>query len=274
MSQSIPVAIPQIQPGTFALPEASGLEAAFDRHLAKAQALSSDRLQRNRGDALLARHNLLIGLRNLREMRGVLETLWHPDRVEALFADGDLADGMVFAYRRADGIVSEQKTLRQNIARSFVVRDQLLSALETAAKFDIVPMERVTAIRAGTGALDTALDVVNAVAVFREFNGPLTNKTPVTFELLDEAQKLGNELVGLVTPTNAVGKATGNDPLADARAEADDLARRFWTLVFLKHGEARMAAREIAGNGFGRLVPPLQAAIKAAAATTPAAAAT
>lgn len=272
MSQPIPVVIPQIPSGTFTLPEPAGMEAAFNRHLASALALSPEVLSRSVGDAVIARHNLLVGLQNLSGKAELLKTLWHPDRVDALFANADITDGAVFAQRRAEGIAAEQKTIRADIAHSYVLRDLLLSPLETAAKFKLIPEERVTAIRAGSGGLDTALDMISAVAVYREFDKALANKTPMTFELLDEAQKLGNKLVAQITPTKAIGKATGNDPLADARAEADDLARRFWTLVFLKHGEARMAAREIAGNGFGRLVPPLQAAIKATAATTPAAA--
>lgn len=266
MSQSIPLAIPVIDTAVSpTLPEPAGLEAAFNRHRAAALAQPADALSRSRGDAVLARHNLLIGLTNLSGYRALLEQRWRRDRVAALFDGADVTDGAVFAQRRAEGIAAEQKTLTTDIARSYVVRDLLLSPLETAAKFGLVPAERVTAIRVGKGSLDTALDIVSAVAVYREFDKALANKTPVTFELLDEAQKLGNKLVAQITPTKAIGKTTGNDPLADARAEADDLARRFWTLVFLKHGEARMAAREIAGNGFGRLVPALQAAIKAAA---------
>lgn len=274
MSQSIPVVIPQIQSGPFTLPEPAGLEAAFNRHKPSALALPAEALSRSVGDAVIARHNLLIGLSNLRGHRELLEQRWLPARVAALFADVDITDGAVFAQRRAEGIAAEQKTIRADIAHSYVLRDLLLSPLETAAKFNLIPEERVTAIRAGSGGLDTALDVISAVAVYREFDKALANKTPMTFELLDEAQKLGNKLVAQITPTKAIGKTTGNDPLADARAEADDLARRFWTLVASKHAEARMAAREIAGNGHGRLVPPLQAAIKAAAATAPAAATT
>lgn len=260
-------------PDSFDLPEPAGLEAAFGKHMARALALSTERLSRSRGDAVRARHNLLIGLNNLRPHRYTLEQRWHPDRVAALFADEDVADAAVFAQRRAEGIAAMEKVLRHEIARSYVTRDLLLSALEVAAKFGLVPEARVGALRSGTGALDTAFDNVGAVAVFREFQDVLAGKTPVTPALLEEALTLGNSLQARITPKNQA--PVPGEPTVDPRDEAFDLALRLWTLVADKHSEARMAGREVFGNRFGTLVPPLQAntapAKKKVEAATPAA---
>ena len=248
---------------TFALPEPSGLEAAFNEFRELAWSLSKDRLSRSRGKALVARGNLLTSIENLRPHRALLEERWNKARVDRLFSGLGVADGLVFAERRAEGIEASEKTLRADIARSYVTRDLLISTLELMAKFGLLPAERVAALRSGTGPLDTALDNIGAVAVFREFEKKLAGKTPVTLALLEEAQTLGNSLQARITPEDQQATPSQEEP--DPRAEAFELALRFWTLVAGKHAEARMAGREIWGNAFHLHVPALQAEEETAA---------
>lgn len=170
-----------------------------------------------------------------------------------------MADAAVFAAQRAEGFEKEQSRLAEDIARSFIVRDQGLSALEAAVKFGLVPEARVSAIRAGTGPLDTAFDLVNVVALCREFENALQNKTPFTTEWLADAQSLGNSLQERITPKGQKGEEAAND----ARDEAIEIALRFWTLVSEKHAEARLAGREIWGDAVSRHLPALQAKVRA-----------
>lgn len=238
------------------LPDEIGVESSFNAHRPKALLYPAEKLPRGRGDSIRARHNLYEGLRALDPFRAELEKKWNRERVAALFADADVADGLVFASQRVQRIDAAEKTLRDDMSRAYVVRDLLLSALECAAKFDLIPTTVVQALRAGTGALDAALDLIGAVAVYREHAKALAGKTPVTPELLDVAQTLGNSLQARITPT---GQKPAASKELDAKDAAIELELRFYALVADKHHEARQAGREIWGRAMPDHVPALQA---------------
>lgn len=238
------------------LPNEIGLESSFNTHRQTALQYPAEKLPRSRGDAIRARHNLYVGLRAIEPFRAELEKMWNPRRVAQLFADADVADGLVFASHRVQRIDAAEKTLRDDTSRAYVVRDLMLTALECAAKFDIIPTTAVLALRAGSGAMDASLDLIGAVAVFREHASALDGKTPVTPELLEKAQSLGNSLQARITPK---GQKPVGTKEADEKDAAVDLELRFYALVADKHHEARAAGREIWGRAMSAHVPALQA---------------
>lgn len=245
------------------LPKDIELKAAFNKYRDKALALSVEELPRGRGEAVRARHNLYAGLQALAPHRKTLEKRWLPARVEALFATGDVADGLVFAALEAERADEAEKTLSTDIADAYVNRDLILSSLETAAKFGLIPWNGIEAIRAGKGALDAALDLVAGVAEYRKHEEKLLNKTPITPAFLRKAERLGNDLVKRVTPK---GQSSIQAPIVDPKTEANDLALRFYALVAALHKEARLAANEIWGTSASIAhVPALQSVAKKSA---------
>lgn len=64
----------------------------------------------------------------------------------------------------------------------------LLSALETAMKFDLIPSNGVEANRAGSRPLDASLDLVAGVVEYRKHARKRLNKTPITPEFLSDAE--------------------------------------------------------------------------------------
>lgn len=238
------------------LPDEIGLSSSFHTHRPTAMNYPAEKLPRARGDAITARHNLYLALRAVEPFRALLEQRWNPRRVSALFADADVADALVFASQRVQRLDAAEKTFGRDMAQAYVLRDLLLTALECAVKFELVPAKPVQALRAGTGPLDAALDLVGAVDVYREHAQALRGKTPITAELLSEAQALGNDLQKRITPAGRKSDATKT---ADEKDAALDLELRFYALVADKHAEARQAGREIWGRAMGDHVPALQA---------------
>lgn len=246
------------------LPNDIGLKAAFVKNRDKALAYPQEKLPRGRGDSTRARHNIFQGLLALEPHRATLEKRWLPQRVEALFAAGDIANALVFAALEAERADQAEKTLVADIATAYEFRDQILSALETAVKFGLIPSKGIDAIRAGSGPLDASLDLIAGVTEYRKHAKKLVNKTPVTPEFLAAAEKLGNDLVPRITPK---GQTSLQPAVVDEKAQARDLALRFYALVADAHHEARLAGNEIWGNSASHAhVPALQAVAKKPAA--------
>lgn len=235
------------------LPNEIGLASAFHMHRPTAIQYPAEKLPRGPGVAIRARHNLYVALQALEPYRADLERKWNPRRVSALFADADVADGLVFASERVQRIDVAEKTLRDDVSRAYILRDLMLTTLECAAKFELIPTDVVQALRAGNGPMDVVSDLVGAVAEYREHVEALDGKTPITPELLEEAQVLGTSLQERVTPKPVASNGV------DAKDKALDIELRFYALVADKHHEARQAGREIWGRAVNFHIPALQA---------------
>lgn len=234
-----------------ATPEAMFQEAAFHALRPAAEALD-ERAVKIRGDAPLALDNFLTGLDNVLGRRDTLTESWPAARVEGLVLSRQSVLAAVFAASQADLADANSGALTRRTSEMYDLRDKLLSSVETAAKFGLVPAELVRKFREGQGSLDAAQDGVGLVAFFREHAAVLANKTPVTSALLDRTESLCNELV--VELKSSASKARVNT----AAKAAADLANRYWTLLVAAHVELRKAGSELWGDGKDAFVPLLQ----------------
>lgn len=113
------------------------------------------------------------------------------------------------------------------------LRELLLGAAELLSLFGLVSAERVADIRAGTGHLDTASDLIALHALFVEHWKRVDGKTPVTREQVERAGVLGTEMHELVASRKfaAPGEPAPDDP---QRVRA-----RAFTLLVRKYDECR-----------------------------------
>lgn len=105
-------------------------------------------------------------------------------------------------------------------------RELMLTYLEVVSHplLNLVPNERVRAIRAGKGKLDMARDFVSIPGVFNEFKTSLAGKHPFPEDKLERLGTLGTALVQQVRPGRAHGEAA-------KRSEESILRDQFAALV-------------------------------------------
>lgn len=91
------------------------------------------------------------------------------------------------------------------LAEGKPLRELSLSFFEIASHpiFKLVPAERVRAIRAGTGKVDSARDFVALAALFTEFEEALGGKHPFTDAMVARLAELGATLLQQVRPGGA-----------------------------------------------------------------------
>jgi hypothetical protein len=144
------------------------------------------------------------------------------------------------------------------------IRADLLLGAETLAHFGLVSRERVAAIRAGSGHLDTANDLVQLSALFGEIWDVARDHTPVIRPMVDRAAELGLKLHAVL------GSRRLDDPLAPAPDPRRTRERGFTLLVkaydactravvYLRwdHGDAELFAPSIyVKRRRGRVVTP------------------
>ncbi|MEO7331302.1 MAG: hypothetical protein ABI193_22190, partial [Minicystis sp.] len=89
-------------------------------------------------------------------------------------------------------------------------RELILTFLEVAAHplINLLPRERVAAVRAGKGKLDQAQDFVAIPGLFAEFAEALEGKNPFPPERLDLLATLGGTLVRHIRPGNAIAEVS------------------------------------------------------------------
>src|SRR5207248_90413 len=102
-----------------------------------------------------------------------------------------------------------------------------LQQLEILGALDIVPRERVAAIRSGKGPLDTARDAVAIAGMYTddEFAAAVANKHPFTPAQLRALADDGNWLVGQLNPKGA-GHAKPGNASPPSRTSVESSTRR------------------------------------------------
>jgi len=141
-------------------------------------------------------------------------------------------------------------------------RELMLSYLEVVSHplVGLVPRERVRAVRAGSGKLDTARDFVALPGLFTEFAAALQHKHPFPADKLELLGTLGSALVQEIKP----GRARGATPKRTAEATLRDqlahmVEERYDALEVL-------AAVAVGRRNAEALLPPLRSAVAAGAA--------
>jgi hypothetical protein len=136
-------------------------------------------------------------------------------------------------------------TLPEKQAEAAPLREGMLRSAETLAFYGLLPEERVAAIRAGTGWLDTGNDLSALSALYIEHWDAVEKHTAVTMAQVERAGVLGLELqtfFGMKRTDNGSGQSA---ELQLTRARALTKLVKVWSHVrrgvkFLRweHGDA------------------------------------
>ncbi len=128
---------------------------------------------------------------------------------EALDKLRDYALGALFAHLRS-APTHTQAEIQLLLEEARPLREKLLTIAEAVVPFGLFDGEIVASIRAGTGNIDTANDLIGLGALYRGNWSTVQNRVPVTMEMVDRAASLGPELLAAVGE-RTVGVATSGD---------------------------------------------------------------
>jgi hypothetical protein len=229
---------------------ADGSAEALAEFLAEAQAIPARDVRPFRGDAALAFHNVDAGLAAVAAREAELSALPAPFDVAAMRSLRKLALAVVYAAAQVDR--SSPGTTRKRIARASELRDLLLTNAVALMKSGVLPEPKVKKILAGKGTRDLAQDCVDLAQLFRDNAAALKGKTAVTKAQIDEAARVGNELIATLQPSRGKARVP-----AEVKS-AVDTRDRVWTLLWTRHKEQlRRAGMWLWIDDIDRHVPPL-----------------
>jgi len=137
----------------------------------------------------------------------------------------DYAFGAFYAHAVA-GPAPVDPRLASLLAEAAELRGRMLVTAETMVVFGMLDAARVAEIKAGSGHIDTAEDLVALSAMFKEHWSSLQGKQPLTAADISRASKLGSEIMLVVGPKTVaakVGDAAAVTVDADRRARAFSL---------------------------------------------------
>lgn len=235
------------------LPSLEFQQAAYERLLPRARRIDASELLSLRADVRLACANARHGhaafaphLDKARAIRGVDVDFELVENV------GSLAGALLFAQWRLDRAEANPKTLVPRLARGRRLRYAMLRQAQAAAAVGLIPEGPVEVIEKGTGLIDTAEDLVALVDLFKEHRRVLHHRSVIDDALLQEAERLGNELQHELKPK---GLPERKPLTADEKQKAREDRDRFWTLLVKAHKELKRVADFL---GVGDLIPSLQ----------------
>lgn len=196
---------------------------AFAHFRPLAEAVPTQDLPVFTSQALLMRANIQSALGLVEpHLPKALSALREP-KLEELFELPSLVMGLDFAAGRVPVAKLSKGEIEQMLSEGAPWRDLLLRYLEVVSHplLNLVPQERVAAIRSGTGKLDQAQDFTALPGLFAEYSGALAGKHPFPAEKIDLLATLGGALLQHVKPGRAevVSKRTGEAILRDQFAQ-------------------------------------------------------
>lgn len=205
----------------------------------------------------------LVNVETLRE--AMISSLSLPP-LEELSKVRDYALATLFAHLQImpTRIQAQLALLREEAAP---LRERLLISAEALAHFGLFDPDEVAHIRAGTGPLDAAEDLVALVGLFRRHWSVVSGKTAVTEAELTRAgelgpqilEALGNKTVGRVGRDDAIDWAARRNRAFRLLVRCYDEIRRAVTYVRWRQGDS------------DRFAPTLYQRRRTRAATAPAA---
>jgi hypothetical protein len=142
--------------------------------------------------------------------------------------------------------------LQQLIAEAMKRRASLVSVLETASIYGLIPAEILQDLQGAKGHKNMAVDLIGVTGVLRQYWSALEGKTPVSVADLEHTEQLGQQLV------KALG-AREQAPAVDNAAALD--RKRAFTLLAVAYGEVRDAVLYLRRNSGDaeQIVPSLYA---------------
>jgi len=223
--------------------------AAYKHFLPRAQGISSDAIKPCTTDITLARHNIERGLVAIQPHLDAVHAKLPRLSIPSLLELRALASGLSFA---ADRIASTpEEALEKHLDRLRFMRNLTFRQLEIFAYLDLVPDDRVQAIRLGPAPIETCREAIAIVALFAEHTIAFTGKHPFTAAQLNDLWEQGHWLLRALRSRSGGMTTVWREP-------ATVIRDRFWTLVTDHHDELREAGVAIFGlKHLDEHVPPL-----------------
>lgn len=231
-------------------PVVTGSQADFDFFIAAARALEAEEIEHFGVDLHLALHNLRIGVGNVLAQRDRLGRLPETN-VEHLETLERLLLATIFADTRIVKPVSPGEIARL-LGICYALRELMLKVADGLADVGLMPRAEVDAIRAGTGKIDAARDLVRLAALFIKYAAAIRGKHPITAAQIREASEVGTQLVKVLKP----GRARSKQEKSNEATDRD----RLWTLVLRRWDALWRAGAYLFGRAaVDGKVPSLQA---------------
>jgi hypothetical protein len=180
-------------------------EKAFHHFQALAEEVPIDGLEVFTGQPLVMRANVRDALTAVEpHLPAAIDRLRQPPLREILELPS-LVMALDFAAHRVPAVRLSSGEVNAMLREGSPWRELALSYLEVVSHplLDLVPRERVRAIRQGTGKVDTAQDFVSINGTFNEFAQVLSGKHPFPADKLARLGELGSVLVQQVRPNQA-----------------------------------------------------------------------
>jgi hypothetical protein len=158
------------------------------------------------GQPLLLRANILTALAAVEPHLDAAVSALREPRLEEVFELPSLIMALEFSVGRVPVAKLSAGEIEKMLAEGAPWRELMLTFLEVAAHplINLLPRERVAAVRAGKGKLDQAQDFVAIPGLLAEFGAALAGKHPFPPEKIDLLATLGGTLVKHVRPGNAI----------------------------------------------------------------------
>jgi len=209
------------------------------------------------GQPLLLRANILTALAAIEpHLEAAVSALRDPRLVE-VFELPSLIMALEFAVGRVPVAKLSAGEIEKMLAEGAPWRELMLSFLEVAAHplINLLPRERVAAVRAGKGKLDQSQDFVAIPGLFAEFAEVLAGKNPFPPEKIDLLATLGGTLVKHVRPGNTIAEVAKRTKEAILR---DQLA----SMVVARYDQLQvLAAVGLGSRKAAEILPALRATV-------------
>lgn len=237
-------------------------EKAFGHFRKDAEAVLAEGLPFFSGQALLMRTNAVAALKALEPHLPAVAARLADAKVQEVLELPSLIMGLDFAVNRVPTAKLSAKEIDTMLHDGAPWRALALSYLEVASNplINLLPAERVRAVREGTGKIDKAQDFVSIAGLFAEFAPALAAKHPFDASQLDRLATLGGALVQQLTPGNAL------TPVAKRGSESL-LRDQFASLVADRYDHLQVLAAVALGK---RKADDLLPALRSSVAASPA----
>jgi hypothetical protein len=227
-----------------------GSAEALAEFLADAQSIPGRDVRPLRADPALAYHNVDTGLEAVGPHEAALAKLPSPFDLNAMKSLRRVALGVIYASAQVDR--SSPGTIQKIFKRAAELRDVLLSAAVASMKAGVLPATKVRKIVAGRGMRDMAQDCIDLAQLFRDHAADVKGKTAITKAQIDEAARIGDQLVASLKPNRAKAR------VPETVKSAVDTRDRMWTLLVTRHREQlRRAGHWLWVDDVDEHVPPL-----------------
>jgi hypothetical protein len=225
---------PKAAPARPASPETAA--GAYERVAAELDALPAERVGTINIDVSTAVATVVGASAKLAELRPDVVARLPNHPIEAIDKLTDYALAALYAHLQTFGRqLASPDRVHELLAEAAPLRQRLLAVADMLASLGMLEHDPVAAIRAGSGHLDTANDLIALSALFTNEWERLHNRVPLDPAELDRAARLGTELLVAL----GVRKVRSGDA-PDVKGWADRKARAM-RLMFDAYDSARQA---------------------------------